>query len=120
MIERRSRFARCICGGWLAVLVLSMLATTAALAQVPGRVSFQGLLLDAAGNPVNGSANLAFGIFAAATGGAALWTESHPGVAAVDGIYDVELGSTTPLTPALLTGGARYLEVSVSGATLAP
>ena len=49
-----------------------------------------------------------------------------PGVAAVtavqivDGVYDVTLGGTTPLTPSLLSAGAVYLEIDVDGETLSP
>lgn len=117
MLERRWQRAGRAC---LASLLLGLALAPAASAQVPGRVSFQGLLLDSGGNPIQGSANLSFALFAAPTGGSALWSESHSGVSVTDGIYDVELGSVTPLTPALLAGGTRYLEVTVAGETLAP
>ena len=120
MSENRRRFAvRAVLGCALASLGLA-LTTPAAFAQVPGRVSFQGLLLDSGGQPVNGATNLAFALFAAPTGGSPLWTESHPGTSVIDGIYDVQLGSITPLTPSVLAGSTRYLEVTVSGETLAP
>ncbi len=104
---------------WLFVLLLGALAPPVH-AQVPGQVSFQGLLLNSAGVPVQGNQNLTFALFAAPTGGSALWTESHSGVPVTDGLYDVALGSITPLTPALLSGGTRYLEVTVGGETLTP
>jgi len=89
-------------------------------AQVPGQVDFQGLLLDTAGDPVNGLVDLDFALFDAATGGTALWSELHADVSVVDGVYDVTLGSGTPLTPALLATGDMYLEISVEGETLSP
>ncbi|MEZ4332530.1 MAG: hypothetical protein R3F35_12285 [Myxococcota bacterium] len=91
-----------------------------ASAQVPGQVSFQGLLLDAGGQPVTGNVDLAFALFADASGGTPLWSESHPATAVIDGVYDVALGSTTPLTPAVLAGTTRHLEVTVDGETLTP
>ena len=102
---------------WATALLLLALP---AVGSVPGQLSFQGLLLDAGGQPVTGSADLDFALFATATGGTALWSESHTGVAVQDGVYQVSLGATTPLTPALLAGGSLHLEISVDGNTLAP
>ncbi len=112
MMSRRARVA-------LATASL-LLAALPAVASVPGEVSFQGLLLDAGGQPVTGSIDFDFALFATATGGTALWSESHTGVAVQDGVYQVSLGATTPLTPALLAGGSLHLEISVDGNTLAP
>jgi hypothetical protein len=89
-------------------------------AQVPGRINYQGLLLDATGQPVNGSVTLVFELYPTAAGGTALWTETHSGVAVTDGIYDVALGSQTPLTPAILSPSPRFLQVTVNGELLAP
>ena len=100
-------------------LLLSGLAL-AAYAGVPGQVNFQGLLLDAAGDPVTGSADFDFALFASETGGTAVWTESHVGVAVQDGVYQVALGETTPLTPGLLAGGSLYLEITIDSETLSP
>ena len=109
----RSHFALC------AAMALACLALPTA-AQVPGRVNFQGLLLDSGGSPMNGSVNLTFKLFAAPSGGGPLWSEVHSGVAVTNGVYDVALGTTNPLTPALLAGGTRYLEIVVNGELLTP
>jgi hypothetical protein len=91
-----------------------------AAAAVPGQVDFQGLLLDAGGSPVTGAVALSFTLYDAPTLGNPLWTESHAAVQVVDGVYDVTLGATTPLTPGLLSAGPVYLEIDVDGETLAP
>jgi hypothetical protein len=91
-----------------------------ALAATPGRVNFQGLLLDSGGTPVNGIVDLDFALYPSASGGSAVWSESKPAVAVTDGIYDVELGATTPLTPAILAVGTLFLEVAVDGEVLTP
>lgn len=96
------------------------LAASAARAAVPGQIDFQGLLLDSGGSPVNGANDLDFELFDAPSGGSSLWSESHVAVSVVDGVYDVTLGETTPITPALLSGGAVYLEITVAGETLSP
>ena len=89
-------------------------------AAVPGQVDFQGLLLDAGGQKVNGAVDLVFTLFDVPTGGGSLWTESHADVQVTDGVYGVTLGSVTPLTPELLAGGNLWLQIAVEGETLSP
>ena len=101
------------------LLLLVLLAAPAA-ATVPGEVDYQGLLLDSGGTPVNGAVDMSFEIFDAPTGGSSQWSESHVDVQVVDGVYDVTLGQTVPLTAALLAGGSLYLEIEVEGETLSP
>jgi hypothetical protein len=100
--------------------VLSCALALPAWAQVPGRVNFQGLLLDNAGQPVTGTVTLQLELFSAASGGSALWTETHSSVSVTDGVYDVVLGSQTPLTPALFSASPRYLQVTIDGQVLSP
>lgn len=100
----------------LAALGLAALAG----ATTPGQVSYQGLLLDDQGQPVTGNVDFVFTLYDADVSGSALWSESHAGVAVLDGVYDVVLGETTPITPAIVSGGALYLEIEVEGETLAP
>lgn len=101
-------------------LTLTLALATAAQAVVPGQVDFQGLLLDDAGQPLNGAVTLVFTLYDAPTGGTAQWTESHAAVQVVDGVYDVTLGSQVPLTPALLATANLHLEIQVDGETLSP
>lgn len=103
-----------------AVALCALLGAGAARADVPGTMNFQGLLLDAAGNPKNGNVTLVFRLYNVATGGSPLWSETLASVPVSDGIYDVALGATIPLTPALFADPARYLEVTVNGEVLAP
>ena len=95
-------------------------APSAAAAAVPGQVSFQGLLLDSGGAPLNGSVDLVFRLFDSSSGGTELWTESHAGTSVLDGVYDVTLGATTPLTQTLLSGGSLWLEIEADGEALTP
>jgi len=92
----------------------------AALAVVPEKINYQGLLLDDQGQPVQGSADFVFTLYDALTGGSPLWTESHPAVPVQDGVYDVALGSTTPLGASVIAGGVVFLEIAVDGETLVP
>lgn len=97
-----------------------VMLAAAAPAATPGQINYQGLLLDQQGAPITGNVNLVFTIFDAAQNGTALWTETHPNVAALDGVYDVVLGATTPITPAVVADGSLYLQIAVNGETLVP
>jgi hypothetical protein len=69
-----------------------------ASADLPQTINYQGYLADSGGEPVNGSVNMTFGLYTAATGTAApLWTETQGTVSVVNGVYSVILGSETPI-----------------------
>lgn len=100
------------------------LATAGVLAAVPIVMSHQGRLLDASDHPLTGTYTLTYSIYEVPIGGAPLWTEDHIGVQVVDGLFSVELGSTEPLSPDVLSGSGgggggatvlRYLQIQVSG-----
>ncbi len=66
------------------------------------------------GVALQGSYNFTFRLYAAPTGGAALWNETQNGVATdTDGFYSVLLGSATALTLDFDTG--YYLSLAVNG-----
>ncbi len=102
------------------VAVIASVSGVPARASVPTRVPFQGLLLDSGGAPVTAVVSLDFELFDALVAGASLWSESHPGVTVVDGVYSVDLGATNPLDAAVFTDGAAFLEITVDGETLVP
>ena len=79
-------------------------------------IPYAGRLNDEAGLPVGDAAyDLRFALYDAAVGGTLLWSEEHEGIATRDGAFTVLLGRITPLEEALLSGGPRWLEVSVRG-----
>jgi len=105
----------------LVALTMSLfVAAPAALSAVPGEVNYQGLLLDDLGVPVDGTADFEFRLFDIETAGSALWTEVHLTVSVVDGVYDVALGSITPISESIFSAGTLYLEVDIDGETLSP
>jgi hypothetical protein len=94
--------------------------------QTAGMLSFQGLIKDDLGNPVNGTVNLEFRIYNAESGGSqvdlngdgvvnGLDTLSVPGVFAVDGILATKFG---PIHPSAFDGSDRWLDVRVNGSPL--
>ena len=107
--------------GIVVQIFLALLFTTSlATAAVPGRVAYQGLLLDSNGVPVTDSVDIDVAIYDAASGGTNLWSESHLGVNVLDGVYSIELGATTPLSGAVLQSGNVFLEITIDAETLTP
>lgn len=86
----------------LSILAIGLSLTTQLAAQgVVGTLSIQGSLKANNGRAVDdGTYALTFKLYTAQTGGTAIWTEAHPSVNIIGGIYSVELGTITPLTPA--------------------
>jgi len=82
---------------------------------IPSHLNAQGRLLDVSGTPVNGTLALSFGLYAAATGGAPVWTESHASVTVASGYYDVALGDVVAIDGSVLATPALWLEVTVGG-----
>jgi hypothetical protein len=109
----------------LFVLTVIMLAAIPFLAAqekgVPLRLNYQGYLAVASDTlPYTGMVDMTFSLFAASSGGSALWTEAQNGVAITKGFFNVQLGSVTPLSPSLFDGSARYLEFTANAQTFAP
>ena len=78
------------------LITLLMLFATSAFAQIPQTMSYQGVLTDAAGNPVAGPVELTFKLYDAATDGTLLWQETQQ-VDVANGLFNVILGSSNPL-----------------------
>jgi hypothetical protein len=65
---------------------------------------YQGRLTDAPGNPIDNIApgiEMTFALYTQKTGGIPIWGEHYSGVPVSDGLFNVYLGSITPLDPAL-------------------
>jgi hypothetical protein len=104
------------------VLLVAFAPAQATAAAVPGVLNYQGRLTDNTPqqNPVNGTPMMLFSIWDELVGGEVLWEESQP-VQVTGGLFNVILGQVTPIPPAVFSGGtALYLEIRVSGETLAP
>ena len=106
-----------------ALLPALLLSCFAALTQAapPTLIHYQGLAVDTEGALLTGPIDVTVRLFVAPTGGAALWTESHSQVPTHDGVFSILLGSSVPLTPALLgSSSALWLELEVEGEILSP
>ncbi len=80
---------------WI-LLLLSI--TNLNYGQIPQTISYQGVLIDAAGTIVpDGNYSLTFKLYDAAAGGAPLWSEGQ--LTAINkGVFNVILGSVNPIT----------------------
>lgn len=67
-----------------------------AMGAAPATMAYQGYLTSSAGTPVNGTVAIAFRLYAAATGGTAIWTETQ-NVPVANGLYSVVLGAASSL-----------------------
>ena len=109
----------------LMMVMATLLLAATASAAVPQQLTYQGRLFDQNGNPLNASATVTVDIFAAASGGTTLWSETYSAgtsgaVAVVEGFYSLNLGSLTAFPANLWDGSTRYLQLTVNGEVLTP
>ena len=107
---------------------LALMPAVSATAATPLKLNHQGYLLGSDDVPISGVVSLTFGVYDVPTGGAAIWTETHPGVTVTNGLFTVTLGSVTPLSTDVLSpssslpggGPERYLEIVIGGIPIVP
>ncbi len=103
--------------------IVGSLVVSAAFAGAPSVINYQGKLTTPAGAPVaDGSYQMRFSLFAASSGGTALWTEpaaANPpmNVSVLGGVFTVNLGSVVAIPDSVLANDA-WLEVNVNGSLL--
>ncbi|UCE18045.1 MAG: hypothetical protein JSV84_14450 [Gemmatimonadota bacterium] len=95
------------------VSIVMILIAHAETSEIPQLISFQGKLFDTSGSPLTGDHEITFRIYNAAEGGTALWSETST-VSCTNGLYNVILGLTTPIT--LDFDGNYWIGVQVAGA----
>lgn len=86
-----------------------------ALAAGPQLINYQGTLTNDQGQPLDGTYSLTFKVYAAASGGTPLWTQTSASVPVDEGLFSVLLGSTA-FPAGLFTGADRWLGVTVGAA----
>jgi hypothetical protein len=95
--------------------------TAAGTTSVPDRLNYQGFLADALGEEgITATLEMSFGIYDDETGGAELWSETHPAVEVTEGLFSVMLGSLVPLPESLIDGTPLWLQTTVGAEILAP
>ena len=88
------------------VTVLALLGAAPAAIAVPQAMNVQGVLYASSGETVDGVYDLTFSLYAAETGGAALWTETIAGVEVKGGVFSAKLGAVLPVDPAVFAGNS--------------
>ncbi|HXS99817.1 MAG TPA: hypothetical protein VN915_04030 [Elusimicrobiota bacterium] len=99
----------------IALTAIALSGAPARASSLPLRVSFQGRLTDpATNNPRNGAYDMTFRLYAAPSGGSALYTETQLQVPVSNGVFSTQLGSITALSPDLFASASSYLGITVS------
>ena len=82
---------------WKRSIMFLFLGISVTLAQIPRTISYQGVLTDVSGNPItDGIYEMTFRLYEELSDGDALWEETQT-VPVQDGLFNVALGSVTPL-----------------------
>ena len=94
-------------------LFIAFLVGWASLIQaaVPGQVSYQGMITDNLGIPLEGTHSMRFYLYDA--GGTQVWYEEHLDVVVTGGVYNIQLGAVLPLSVDFFADGEVYLGVAV-------
>lgn len=106
---------------FLPALALASLLSLPLRAEPPALIQYQGIVLSPDGSPRSGPIDVELRIFDAPTEGSLLFTETHPGVALLDGVFSLPLGGQQLLDPSVFASpGPRWLEVVAGGELLSP
>ena len=105
------------CAVVTAALTLSMAAASAA---VPTLMNYQGFLSTGSSQPAQGAHAMTFSLYADSTEGVARWSESYAAVQVTAGVFNVLLGSVTPLPPSVFDGTSLWLQTDMDGVGLQP
>jgi hypothetical protein len=82
--------------------------------EVPGFLSYQGVLTDVEERPVNDTVKFGFGIYDLERGGEPLWQESQENIAVVQGVFQVLLGREQSIDRSLFSRNELYLGIRVN------
>ncbi|MDP4221288.1 MAG: hypothetical protein Q8916_11485 [Bacteroidota bacterium] len=97
-----------------ALLCLGILSQEAA-GQIPRSISYQGVLAHSDGSLVaDGNHSLTLSLYLSATGSTSIYSEVQ-NVAVVRGIFNIIIGSVTPIPPSIGFDRAYFLGVAVDG-----
>ncbi len=89
-------------------------------AQIPGTLSYQGVLTDASGNiKPDGPYSFTFRLYDVSSGGTALWTETETNTVK-DGLFSTTLGDQTAFPASLIFDQPYWLGIEVEGEELSP
>jgi hypothetical protein len=99
---------------FLTIAIFAFVSCVSLIADVPHYFSYQGRLMDDAGNPLTDTVELDFGIYVEESATTLLWQEVHPSVSVVDGLFNVFLGSGNPMSDSIFDGSVLWLGIKVN------
>jgi hypothetical protein len=98
----------------------STIVRTQKVLAVPWHINYQGYLTDDTGVPIDDTLSMSFGIWDDPSAGTELWNEGQS-VVVEQGLFNVVLGSVTPIPSGVFQAGAsRWLELTVEAQALSP
>jgi hypothetical protein len=80
-------------------------------------ISYQGKLSNN-GQPMNGTASVAFGLFTASTGGTAVWSSTAANVTVTNGVFSTSIGPVS--ANVFQENKTLWLEVTINGQVMSP
>lgn len=98
--------------------IFLLLVAIISFAEVPQLINYQGKLTDPDGMAIDVPTDITFRIYDDPGAGTLRWSESHVAVTVNHGLFDVVLGSTTPLD--LPFDEQYWVELEVDGEVLSP
>ncbi|HBC47280.1 MAG TPA: hypothetical protein DCZ43_09560 [candidate division Zixibacteria bacterium] len=101
-------------------IIMAICFSSLASAAVPQVISYQGHILNNAGNPLDTTICMIFSIYDDSTAGLEVWSENHLAVRVTQGSYSVMLGSNNPINDSVFSGKNRWLQLSIGGEILHP
>lgn len=75
-------------------------------------ITYQGKILDSTKSRINGNLPITFSIYTEASGATPIWTESYNSINITNGLFNVDLGSITPIN--LLFDTQYYLGININ------
>jgi hypothetical protein len=106
---------KCTNASWIIVCVFVMFWPSLLFGVIPQSISYQGRLTNSVGVQLDTTVTLDFTIYKDSLGTLDIWSETHPGVVIKDGLFQVLLGSVTPLSETVFDGSKRWLGVQLPG-----
>ncbi len=103
------------CLNMVYILILTLALAPIVSGEIPEIISYQGVLTDANGLPLNGSFDITVNIYDQAVGATPLWGETHTGVSVSKGIFNVMLGKVNSFPESLDFSAPYWLGVAVNG-----
>jgi len=104
----------------MSIVILILTFFSVALADVPQFISYQGILRDDLGAPIEGTYPITFRLYDDEISPTSIWTETHPAVEVTEGLYSVQLGSLNPFSPSIDFSEQYWLEVEFNSTVLSP